>query len=47
IEEHGPYRLTAEKGLMAQMDVLLQSFVAQSRMKLPGSHYEPCYRLEG
>ncbi|HEX5676694.1 MAG TPA: nucleotide 5'-monophosphate nucleosidase PpnN [Alcanivorax sp.] len=47
IEEHGPYRLTAEKGLMAQMDVLLQSFVAQSRMKLPGSHYEPCYKLEG
>ncbi len=47
IEERGPYRLTAEAGLMAQMDVLLQSFVAQSRMKLPGSHYEPCYKLEG
>ena len=47
IEEHGPYRLTAEPGLMAQMDILLQSFVAQSRMKLPGSHYEPCYVLEG
>ena len=46
IEEHGPYRLTAEPGLMSQLDILLQSFVAQSRMKLPGSHYEPCYVLE-
>jgi predicted Rossmann-fold nucleotide-binding protein len=46
IEQYGPYHLSAEPGLMVQMDTLLQAFVAQGRMKLPGSHYEPCYRLE-
>jgi len=27
------------------MDRLLASFVAQSRMKLPGKAYVPCYRV--
>jgi len=27
------------------MDALLQSFVEQSRMKLPGKEYVPCYRV--
>jgi pyrimidine/purine-5'-nucleotide nucleosidase len=27
------------------MDALLESFVAQQRMKLPGTRYEPCYRI--
>ena len=45
IRQHGPYQLTGEPALMAQMDILLQSFVDQHRMKLPGSHYEPCYEI--
>ncbi|WP_419535996.1 nucleotide 5'-monophosphate nucleosidase PpnN [Endozoicomonas sp.] len=45
IREHGPYRLSGEPELMKQMDTLLQSFVEQYRMKLPGSHYEPCYEI--
>ena len=30
---------------MKRMDKLLQSFVDQQRMKLPGSKYEPCYEI--
>ncbi|WP_257263718.1 nucleotide 5'-monophosphate nucleosidase PpnN [Endozoicomonas sp. ONNA2] len=45
IREHGPYQLSGEPELMKQMDTLLQSFVAQHRMKLPGSHYQPCYEI--
>ena len=46
IRLHGPYLLTAETALLEKLDVLLQSFVDQNRMKLPGSKaYEPCYRV--
>ncbi len=46
IKQHGPYTLRGEPSLMKKMDVLLGDFVAQGRMKLPGSHYEPCYKIE-
>ncbi|WFF42982.1 LOG family protein [Salinicola endophyticus] len=45
IAEHGPFRLHAEPELMERLDTLLTSFVAQGRMKLPGSEYVPCYTL--
>ncbi|MDH0895141.1 MULTISPECIES: nucleotide 5'-monophosphate nucleosidase PpnN [unclassified Pseudomonas] len=46
IEEHGPYVLRGEKDIMQPLDRLLQSFVEQHRMKLPGSSaYVPCYRV--
>ncbi|WP_290441656.1 MULTISPECIES: nucleotide 5'-monophosphate nucleosidase PpnN [unclassified Cobetia] len=45
IERDGPFRLTAETELMERLDALLTSFVAQGRMKLPGSDYVPCYTL--
>ncbi|MCE3025594.1 nucleotide 5'-monophosphate nucleosidase PpnN [Salinicola sp. DM10] len=45
IAEHGPFRLHAEPELMERLDALLTSFVAQGRMKLPGSEYVPCYTL--
>ncbi|SPJ34822.1 nucleotide 5'-monophosphate nucleosidase PpnN [Kushneria phyllosphaerae] len=45
IEKQGPFRLNAESELMAPLDELLTSFVAQGRMKLPGSEYVPCYTL--
>ncbi len=47
IRQHGPYQLTGEAKLMKQIDALLQSFVDQYRMKLPGSHYQPCYEVVG
>lgn len=46
IRQHGPYQLKAEAALLEKLDMLLQSFVAQDRMKLPGNKaYEPCYRV--
>ncbi|WP_438767285.1 nucleotide 5'-monophosphate nucleosidase PpnN [Kushneria sp. TE3] len=45
IERHGPFRLNAESELMQPLDDLLTSFVAQGRMKLPGTEYVPCYTL--
>ncbi|MFT5276755.1 MAG: putative Rossmann-fold nucleotide-binding protein [Glaciecola sp.] len=46
IKKHGPYELTGDLELMQKMDVLLNSFVDQGRMKLPGSRYEPCYKVK-
>ncbi|QEA39905.1 LOG family protein [Pistricoccus aurantiacus] len=45
IETHGPFQLHAETELMTRLDELLDSFVVQGRMKLPGSDYVPCYTL--
>lgn len=46
IEREGPFKLNGEKALMSQLDALLQSFIVQQRMKLPGSEYVPCYTVE-
>ena len=46
IEEHGPYRIHGDPRIMQPLDALLQAFVDQHRMKLPGgAAYEPCYRV--
>lgn len=45
IEEHGLFELRGDHDIMAALDKLLQSFVKQGRMKLPGTTYHPCYRL--
>ncbi|MFU8821514.1 MAG: nucleotide 5'-monophosphate nucleosidase PpnN [Gammaproteobacteria bacterium] len=45
IEQFGPFDLHGDREIMTQMDQLLESFVAQHRMRLPGVEYEPCYRL--
>jgi pyrimidine/purine-5'-nucleotide nucleosidase len=45
IEAYGPYELTGDREVMGLLDQLLQSFVAAGRMKLPGSRYQPCYRI--
>lgn len=45
IEEHGPYKIHGDAQLMQSMDKLLQGFVVQQRMKLPGSAYIPCYEI--
>ena len=43
IKQKGPFELTGDAVLMGKVDQLLESFVAQHRMKLPGSAYTPCY----
>jgi len=45
IEERGPFEIDGDGDVMAALDGLLQSFVVQQRMKLPGSEYVPCYRI--
>ncbi|MDB9754004.1 DUF3412 domain-containing protein, partial [Oceanospirillaceae bacterium] len=46
IRLHGPYKLKAQTKMLDKLDVLLRSFVAQNRMKLPGSKaYQPCYTV--
>lgn len=45
IEKHGPFELHGEKQLMEKVDNLLESFVKQGRMKLPGTVYTPCYKI--
>ncbi|HKS32302.1 MAG TPA: pyrimidine/purine nucleotide monophosphate nucleosidase domain-containing protein, partial [Enterobacteriaceae bacterium] len=45
IEAHGPYKIHGDREMMRRMDDLLQGFVAQHRMKLPGTAYIPCYEI--
>ena len=47
IAREGPFELAGEAALMRLLDRLLNAFVHQRRMKLPGSSYVPCYRLVG
>ncbi|WP_266158845.1 nucleotide 5'-monophosphate nucleosidase PpnN [Dyella silvatica] len=46
IEQYGPFDIDGEADIMRSLDELLQAFVVQHRMKLPGATaYEPCYRV--
>src|SRR4029077_1781703 len=45
IETQGPYELSGDPAIMRLLDELLAAFVAQRRMRLPGSVYRPVYRL--
>jgi predicted Rossmann-fold nucleotide-binding protein len=45
IEREGPYELSGDPEIMRLLDEVLNFFVSQQRMKLPGSKYRPCYRI--
>jgi predicted Rossmann-fold nucleotide-binding protein len=45
IEKYGNFEIHGESEIMGPMDALLASFVEQSRMKLPGKAYIPCYTI--
>lgn len=45
IKEFGPFEIHGDKELMKKLDALLEAFVTQQRMKLPGTAYEPCYKV--
>ncbi len=45
IEKFGHFEIHGDAAIMGPMDALLASFVAQSRMKLPGKAYVPCYKV--
>jgi len=46
IEEKGPFEIYGDASIMTPLDDLLNDFVEQDRMKLPGDTlYDPCYRI--
>jgi predicted Rossmann-fold nucleotide-binding protein len=45
IAANGPFLIDGDPAIMRALDKMLASFVAQQRMKLPGSTYVPCYRV--
>jgi len=45
IERYGHFEIRGDIGVMKPLDALLASFVKQQRMKLPGTDYQPCYRI--
>jgi pyrimidine/purine-5'-nucleotide nucleosidase len=45
IKQAGPFQIKGDPHLMEMMDKLLNAFVKQQRMKLPGSDYVPCYQI--
>ncbi|MGS7254220.1 MULTISPECIES: nucleotide 5'-monophosphate nucleosidase PpnN [Pseudomonas] len=46
IEEHGPYQIRGDQAVLDPLGRLLQAFVDQHRMKLPGgAAYVPCYQV--
>lgn len=45
IEKHGPFEIHGDPEIMQAMDKLLESFIAQKRMKIDASNYNPCYKI--
>ncbi len=45
IQKYGVYELHGDTSLMNKLDDLLQSFIEQGRMKLPGSRYTPVFEV--
>jgi predicted Rossmann-fold nucleotide-binding protein len=45
IESRGPFEIRGENSLMKELDGLLDDFVKQKRMRLPGAVYNPCYKI--
>lgn len=45
IEKHGPFEIHGDPEIMQALDTLLESFIAQKRMKIDASQYNPCYKI--
>ncbi|MDX1800570.1 MAG: DUF3412 domain-containing protein, partial [Marinobacter sp.] len=46
IQEKGPFEIAGDPVLLKPLEALLEAFVEQNRMKLPGSSaYQPSYRI--
>ncbi|RTR32786.1 nucleotide 5'-monophosphate nucleosidase PpnN [Shewanella atlantica] len=45
VVKEGPFEIKGDPDLMALLDKLLSAFVKQQRMKLPGTEYVPCYKI--
>ncbi|MBX2858334.1 MAG: nucleotide 5'-monophosphate nucleosidase PpnN [Cellvibrionaceae bacterium] len=47
VAEKGPYEIDGDPSIIRPLEKLLQSFIAQHRMKIPTQEYVPCYRIVG
>ena len=45
VREKGMFEIHGEKDIMQALDRMLASFIEQRRMKLPGTTYQPCYKV--
>ena len=45
VEQHGPFELSGDSEIIKPLENLLESFVRENRMKLPGKKYVPSYRI--
>ena len=46
VQEKGPFEIAGDPTLIKPLEAMLEQFVAQNRMKLPGSSaYRPSYRI--
>lgn len=45
VEKFGPFEIHGDKSILAPLEQLLETFVHQNRMKLPGNVYTPSYRI--
>ena len=45
VEQHGPFLLNGDKNLMREMELLLESFIAQGRMKIDEKSYKPSWKM--
>ncbi|MFT4860819.1 MAG: putative Rossmann-fold nucleotide-binding protein [Pseudohongiellaceae bacterium] len=46
IRKHGPYQMQGSPEIMSELEQLLESFIAQKRMKLDYKNYTPCWRFK-
>ncbi len=46
VQQHGPFQLTGEARILNQLKILLESFIREGRMKLPGKAYVPSFELK-
>ena len=45
ISKHGPYQMQGSPDIMGELEQLLESFVAQKRMKIDYENYTPCWKF--
>lgn len=45
VEKFGPFELKGDPALLQSVDILLRVLIAQKRMKLDSTGYNPCYRI--
>ncbi len=45
VEAEGPFEIAGDPEFLEPLETMLNAFVEQGRMKLPGETYNPCYRI--